>query len=122
MPTLQKNRLIAFIKQNHRCYYCNFPMWLRHQSELLLLIDIKTNLARLQCTAEHLVPRQDGGTNAASNIVAACRFCNQGRHRQLRLLTPQRYRDFVRGRIRKGKWHPSNFRLILGHKTGYHFQ
>jgi 5-methylcytosine-specific restriction endonuclease McrA len=33
-----------------------------------------------RCTAEHLKPRSEGGSNAASNIVAACRRCNQNRH------------------------------------------
>lgn len=36
---------------------------------------------RFQCTAEHLVARQDGGKDTAANIVAACAYCNHGRHK-----------------------------------------
>lgn len=34
----------------------------------------------LLCTAEHLTPLSQGGSNTRSNIVAACAECNSGRH------------------------------------------
>lgn len=43
------------------CFYCRLPMG-------------------KNVTAEHLVPRMDGGKNTRSNIVAACRRCNALRH------------------------------------------
>jgi 5-methylcytosine-specific restriction endonuclease McrA len=32
------------------------------------------------CTADHLLPRNAGGKTMASNIVAACRACNNARN------------------------------------------
>ena len=32
------------------------------------------------CSADHLVPRHDGGMTEPGNIVAACRKCNSERH------------------------------------------
>ena len=69
MPSvIAKNRLIAYQRQSGRCYYCDLPMWLGK------LPGKRHRPASLQCTAEHLVARQDGGDNSARNIVAACRF------------------------------------------------
>lgn len=60
---------------------------------------------RLECTAEHLQARQDGGTSARSNIVAACLDCNQQRHRRKRPLEPGAHGQWVTKRIREGRWH-----------------
>jgi hypothetical protein len=59
----------------------------------------------LQCTAEHLVARCDGGSDSPDNIVAACRHCNSRRHRRPEPLDPLTYRKHVRRRIARGCWH-----------------
>ena len=70
-------------------------------------------LKRFMCTAEHLLPRSQGGKDRASNIKAACLFCNQTRHRTKAPKTPQRHRQHVQQRLRKGKWHPQTALRIL---------
>ena len=60
---------------------------------------------RFMCTAEHLLARQDGGKNNRENIVAACIFCNQSRHRRLTPLEPPLYEKLVSGRLQKNRWH-----------------
>lgn len=62
----------------------------------------------LQCTAEHLLPREDGGQDIASNIVAACRWCNKMRHQSRRGKAPDplSYRSKVLGLIGMKRWHP----------------
>lgn len=35
-----------------------------------------------RATVDHVVPRSYGGTNAITNLVAACRECNQQRGKQ----------------------------------------
>ena len=77
-------------RQGQRCYYCD-----RHMS----------NVAQMRCTAEHLVPRSERGPNSASNIVAACLFCNAMRHRGYASLPPEHYREAVRAFISHGLWH-----------------
>lgn len=107
MPkSLVRSRLRAFAHQSGRCYYCgmsmwtNNPAWFANQHGLTL-----KQAKRFQCTGEHLTARQDGGSSARSNIVAACLFCNRGRHRQKSPLSPDRYREMVRNRMASGKWH-----------------
>ncbi len=78
-----KHRLAAFERQNGRCYYCGLPMWLKHPAELTARFRISEgDVSRLQCTAEHLLARQDGGPDTEANIVAACIHCNKTRHRK----------------------------------------
>lgn len=62
----------------------------------------------LECTAEHLVARQDGGRESAENIVAACRWCNLTRHRCRPQKAPdaETYRMQVLRKVAAGKWHP----------------
>lgn len=72
---------------------------------LLLLRRPHVAARRLQCTAEHLVPRSDGGRESATNIVAACAHCNHTRHRQKRPPEPPQYRAQVRRRVALGGWH-----------------
>ena len=59
---------------------------------------------RYQCTAEHLLARQDGGKDGANNIVAACYFCNQTRHNSKRVQTADKYLIRVRRRVASGTW------------------
>jgi hypothetical protein len=60
---------------------------------------------RMQCTAEHVIAKCDGGTNALANIVAACLHCNSGRHRAKLVLNSERFRDRVQRLLTKRKWH-----------------
>ncbi|WP_291998604.1 HNH endonuclease [Candidatus Accumulibacter sp. ACC012] len=60
---------------------------------------------RLQCTAEHLDARQDGGVDTAQNIVAACWSCNQRRHKRPKPPAPGAYLSLVQQRVRAGRWH-----------------
>nr|WP_199918517.1 HNH endonuclease [Pseudomonas veronii] len=64
---------------------------------------------RLQCTAEHLTARQDGGKDEVSNIVAACVTCNGGRHKIKDVPDPDEYRMLVQKRLSAGKWHSMKF-------------
>jgi hypothetical protein len=112
MPSsLASHRHHAFVRQSFRCFYCDSPVWETNPSEFVRRYGVSERQARLlQCTAEHLHARCDGGTNARCNIVAACRFCNTTRHRSLRALDPAAYRTKVRLRVARGKWLP---RIIL---------
>ncbi|MFK0334901.1 HNH endonuclease [Rhizobium sp. NPDC090275] len=89
---IQKLRNRAFVAQGGLCWYCGCTM----RNDGLH--------SPLMCTAEHLIARSDGGRTTAVNIVAACRYCNAGRHRQETVLAPEHFKQFVMGRLRKGKW------------------
>ncbi|WP_244208136.1 HNH endonuclease [Paraburkholderia hospita] len=60
---------------------------------------------QLQCTAEHLRARVDGGTDRQQNIVAACRVCNARRHHTKVARDPNEHRMHVQRRVHRGKWH-----------------
>lgn len=60
---------------------------------------------QFQCTAEHLKARCDGGKNAANNIAAACKRCNQLRHKRNKAPSPETYQQLVQKRLTQGKWH-----------------
>jgi 5-methylcytosine-specific restriction endonuclease McrA len=68
----------------------------------------------LQATAEHLHEKSDGGKISAENIVAACFFCNQARHksRPNSAPLPEPYLQNVRKKLAKGKWHGINLTVI----------
>jgi len=73
----------------------------------------------LQCTAEHLVARKDGGGDDAANIAAAHLICNRGRHQRKKPLEVDRYRMLVRTRVREGRWHQPQVLRALGVATTY---
>lgn len=108
---LVKLRNHAYRKQQGHCYYCQFPMWSG-------TLDLKPStvlrtVSQLQCTAEHLKARQDGGGDNQTNIVAACFKCNQARHRPRSPRDPNSHLRHVRRRIKKGKWHSANtYKLV----------
>jgi 5-methylcytosine-specific restriction endonuclease McrA len=120
MPSsLSKHRRAAFHRQNGRCHYCGFPMWLEDPAELAIAFGLTIrDAARLQCTAEHLIARQDGGGDGAGNIVAACRFCNATRHRRSSPPDPESHRHRVLCRLNAGRWHPKQLRQGLAGFTG----
>lgn len=107
---IQKNRLRSATKQNNRCFYCGLPMWHSANqskfSQIYNLSDMHTWW--LQCTAEHLIAKSDGGGNERSNIAAACRYCNEKRHQYRNPPTSKEYKKLVTGRIAKGKWFPES--------------
>jgi len=95
----------ALIKQSNRCYYCNCPLWEADLPSFLAEYRVSQRQAKFfQCTAEHLVARCDGGTNAEHNVVAACWFCNWARHRARKPLDSVRYRRRVQRRVALGRW------------------
>lgn len=111
MPTtLIKSRLKAFNLQQGRCIYCEWPMWLNDHESFAKTLKITAKQTRLlQCTAEHLKAKQDGGKDVESNIVAACYYCNQKRHKCKSPKDPMSYKLYVIKRLKKGKW---NFKMI----------
>ncbi len=103
--TLNKSRLKAFNLQQGRCIYCELPMWLDHPDAFAK--KYKTSIkgaALFKCTAEHLLAKQDGGKDVESNIVAACHFCNQKRHKCRKPKDPIAYKHHVITKLCKGKW------------------
>ena len=91
----------AFQRQGGSCYYCNFRMWTVGGDNFP-----PRYLRRLQCTAEHLVPLSQGGLTNATNIVAACLYCNRTRHKAKRPLDFATFKARVQRRLSSGKWHP----------------
>ena len=115
MPSpIVKPRLDAFRKQAGRCYYCGSLMWLDDKEGFAIkhLISISA-AAKFKCTAEHLVARCDGGGNSKLNIVAACLFCNNTRHRMKNAPTPNKYKEHIQRRLNKGKWHPRSLQHLV---------
>ncbi len=109
MASIQKIRNSAYTRQNGRCYYCGFSMWQESAKSFAKLNGMTVMQARdFQCTAEHLVARQDGGRDVARNIAAACFLCNQRRHHMRVPLEPEKYQKHVREHVKKGKWHVAN--------------
>ena len=109
MPTLRTtNRQHSFESQHRICYYCGQEMWLIDPDAFAARWGLtRKQIKWLKCTAEHLVAQRDGGTDEASNIVAACLFCNTRRHkgRCHRAPDPSTYRLHVARRMAFGKWH-----------------
>jgi 5-methylcytosine-specific restriction endonuclease McrA len=108
MPkSLQSIRITAFERQAGRCYYCGVAMWLTTSFELDGCTRECSGYRLLQCTAEHLVARKDGGRNGGGNVVAACAHCNHTRHKRKKPPAPDIYRNEVMRRVRAGQWHPA---------------
>jgi 5-methylcytosine-specific restriction endonuclease McrA len=106
--SLSKNRLKALQLQGGRCFYCGVLMWAENPEAFARAYALTSRLTRwLQCTAEHLQARQDGGRDSIKNIAAACRVCNHRRHAQRKIApTPEDYRALVRKRVSRKAWHP----------------
>jgi 5-methylcytosine-specific restriction endonuclease McrA len=103
---IQRNRQQAFFAQSKLCYYCNQPMWEKDINSFISQYQIKPTSANfLQCTAEHLTARKDGGKNFKANIVAACKYCNHTRHKSKNALCPADYKKRVRKLLSRNKWH-----------------
>lgn len=115
MSRARNQRSFAFAAQGGRCFYCSQPMWLSDPVRFARRYDLSVARARqLQCTAEHLRPKAEGGTLRRSNVVASCLFCNRTRGRVAPAPEPDRFRQHVQARCRLGKWHS----LFLDAKPG----
>lgn len=105
MGKIERIRQSNMHAQKGQCYYCSLLMWERAPHDEHLIICQTPAIRRmLRCTAEHLVPRSDGGKDAADNIVAACWFCNTRRHHRKQPLSPDAYRADVQKRMSTGRW------------------
>jgi 5-methylcytosine-specific restriction endonuclease McrA len=106
---LSRFRADAFHRQEGRCYYCTAPMWHDDGSAFARAYGLSLKVARwLQCTAEHLKARINGGSDSRENIVAACRYCNLKRHQRRKVApTPNDFRKHVMRRLSRGAWHCS---------------
>ncbi|MBU1776988.1 MAG: HNH endonuclease [Gammaproteobacteria bacterium] len=106
MPSkLIRLRTSAFNFQSGRCFYCGYPMWETDCTAYAQKYKMSPSQAKaLQCTAEHLDARKDGGKDNPKNIVAACRWCNQKRHQRKLAPSPNDFRKLVQKRLRKGGW------------------
>lgn len=104
--SLKNPRNHAFNRQNGRCCYCHQPIWVNNPEQYAKQYGLTLSLARLmKCTGEHLVAHKDGGSSNKVNIAAACLFCNLGRHRCKKDMTPVEYEQYVLRRLKKGRWH-----------------
>jgi hypothetical protein len=113
---LTRLRKRAFLSQNTLCYYCEQVMWLPGFNA-----GLGHSPSHLQCTAEHLVPVSEGGKTSRNNIVAACLFCNQTRHRTGCVLSPQQYKELVQRYVQGEGWHgPSQKDLSVPRIYGWH--
>ena len=108
MNRLSKIKNRKFSHQKGLCFYCMQPMWKKDPEQFSDKFMLTLKQAKFfQCTIEHLKARCDGGDNSESNIVMACMFCNQTRHRAKHPLCPVAFKRKVVGRISAGKWHPT---------------
>ena len=105
MKALKNLRRKKMLAQGGRCFYCDLPMWDEALDPSLPLACRSAELPKiLRCTAEHLHPRSEGGANTSDNIVAACWYCNNTRHRRKQPLSPEAHRAHVQQRMAAGRW------------------
>ncbi len=115
MPHLQTLRTRAAMRQHFRCIYCRLPVWTGDPQPLMRQFQLTPKEARsLQCTAEHLTARCDGGTDSADNIAAACLHCNRTRHLRAKPLDLTAYQALVQRRLGRGGWHTATITAKVG--------
>ena len=103
---LIRNRKAAMKRQGGLCYYCRQPMWVADINAFCNHFSMSHKRASWhKVTAEHLQAKCDSGTDQQANIVAACRFCNEHRHRAKTPLSPPQHMKKARRRLAKGGWH-----------------
>ena len=104
---LRRMRNKKAAEQRYLCFYCRFPMWSDRAEAFAGRHHITLGEAgRFRCTAEHLPALGDGGKTIAGNIVAACHFCNERRHRRAKRPSWTTCLARVRRRIAAKSWHP----------------
>ena len=111
MPTtLIKSRQKAFHQQSGCCIYCYKPMWTEKPEGFAIKLKLTMRQVKsYQCTAEHLLPRQNGGKDNLNNIAAACKCCNQQRHKSKSPLPPVEYQQYVQRKVAKNCWPTAHF-------------
>lgn len=110
---IMKIRRFRFREQGGICYYCCQPMWEDSPHAFAELYGLNARQTKwLRSTAEHLLARCDSGSDHASNIAAACFYCNSRRHRSARPLLPAAYAVMVRRRLESGRWHGLRLREL----------
>ncbi|MFM1684176.1 HNH endonuclease [Aeromonas salmonicida] len=119
MRSIAKQRHQAAIHQSFRCFYCGLPMWESSSTTFINRHGLtKAEASLLQCTGEHLHPKGEGGSDKSHNIVAACKHCNQTRHKSAKILTSTDYKKKVQKRLHKGAWFPESvIRKAKGKRT-----
>lgn len=102
---IKKFRSKSYYQQQGLCIYCEKPMWLDDIKAFAKQQSITTGQAKQsQCTAEHLIPKSQGGKDEQRNIAAACLFCNQTRHKSKHPLDPIRFKNRVMNRVARNLW------------------
>ena len=110
LTMLIKSRQKAYQQQLGCCIYCYKPMWVEKPEGFAIKFKLTKRQVKLyQCTAEHLLPRQDGGKDNLNNIAAACKYCNQQRHKPKSALSPVKYQEYVQGKVAKNRWPTASF-------------
>lgn len=105
MKRLGSLRRLAAHRQSQCCFYCGLPMWEQEPTTFARTYRLTDRQARLlKCTAEHLLPRSEGGPDTGSNIVAAHLFCNRQRHVVRNPLSATEYKHVVNARMKCGRW------------------
>jgi len=108
-------RSAAFAAQGGLCYYCSLSMWHKYSEGFCVQHNLTPGDAKLlQCTAEHLRARKDGGEDTAENIAAACLRCNLGRHPRKKPMEVDRFWRWVSKRVQEGRWHSVRVLRALG--------
>jgi 5-methylcytosine-specific restriction endonuclease McrA len=103
--SVSRARVAAARRQNYHCYYCDLPMWGVDRDAFIAKYGVTSRQASLlQCTAEHVIERCLGGSDSASNIVAACAYCNRKRHARPQPPDSTAYRRLVQRRVSHGHW------------------
>ena len=105
--SLHRARAAAYSRQGGRCFYCGVLMWVDDGASFASSHGLPRGITRwLQCTAEHLQARRDGGADSPVNIVAACHCCNLRRHRGRKVApAPEEYQRLVKSRVARRRWH-----------------
>ena len=100
-------RQLAVARQHGRCCYCGMPVVLKENLEGFESAHglSKARAEALQCTAEHLQARCDGGRDEENNIAAACITCNQRRHRMIPAPEYDHYFQIVQRQMERRAWH-----------------
>lgn len=92
-PKIRFSRENVYLRDGHRCQYCTKKF---HPKDL---------------TLDHVIPSSQGGTKEWTNIVTACRPCNQQKANQ----TPDEANIKLRRQPFEPKWLPTirmNFNTI----------
>lgn len=83
-----EKRLAVYLRDSFRCVYCCADL---HDA------------APSDVTLDHVIPRADGGSHDASNLITACRHCNSQRQDMplARYCGPETVKDVKRLTARK---------------------